>query len=183
MTIIICHGLCGSPNENWLPWLKQELEKLGQEVIVPQFPTPQGQSLKNWMAVLAGFDRHFNKDLIIIGHSIAPAMILEKLEHIDVKIRGAVLVAPFISKLNDPQFDVPNATFYKEHNWSKVQNNCRQFIIFQSKDDPFVPISRPEYIAHKLRVTPITINNGGHFNESAGFKQFPKLLEEVKKLL
>ena len=34
--VFLIHGSHGSPEENWFPWLKQELEKAGLEVIVPE---------------------------------------------------------------------------------------------------------------------------------------------------
>ena len=37
MGVIIVHGAYGSPQENWILWLKRGLEKLGCEVIVPLF--------------------------------------------------------------------------------------------------------------------------------------------------
>ena len=36
--VVIIHGANGSPEENWFPWLKKELETKGIEVIIPQFP-------------------------------------------------------------------------------------------------------------------------------------------------
>lgn len=183
MAIILCHGTFGDPHDNWIPWLKAELEKLGQTVIAPKFPTPQGQSLDNWMKVLAGCDKRFDSKLIIVGHSSSPAVILEKLEQIDVKIRAAIFVAPFISKIGNPDFDTINRTFYKDHNWSKIQNNCRKFIIFQSDNDPYVHNYLSEEVAEKLRVEPIDVHLAGHFNEAAGYNKFPQLLAEIKKLL
>ena len=35
---IIIHGSYGNPNENWFPWLKMELEKIGYKVFVPVLP-------------------------------------------------------------------------------------------------------------------------------------------------
>ena len=43
--IFIFHGTGGYPKENWFPWLKQQLEIKGFNVTVPQFPTPEGQSV------------------------------------------------------------------------------------------------------------------------------------------
>lgn len=36
--VYIIHGWEGYPEENWLPWLKLELESGGFEVNVPQMP-------------------------------------------------------------------------------------------------------------------------------------------------
>jgi hypothetical protein len=34
-TAIIIHGTGGSPDENWFPWMKTQLEEQGYRVFVP----------------------------------------------------------------------------------------------------------------------------------------------------
>ena len=51
LTCLIVHGTYGHPQENWIPWLRKELELLNYEVIAPHFPTPENQSLDTWITV------------------------------------------------------------------------------------------------------------------------------------
>jgi hypothetical protein len=46
MKFFIIHGTCGEPDGNWFPWLKQKLEEQGHEVVVPDFPGIENQSLE-----------------------------------------------------------------------------------------------------------------------------------------
>ena len=56
MNFIIIHGTNGHPEKNWFPWLKNELDKLGHTVYIPQFPTPDGQNLANWLKVIEKYN-------------------------------------------------------------------------------------------------------------------------------
>ena len=41
--VVIVHGWGGSPEDNWIPWLRKEMEKGGFEVIVPrEYPVNDG---------------------------------------------------------------------------------------------------------------------------------------------
>jgi predicted alpha/beta hydrolase family esterase len=46
--VVIIHGSYGNPEENWFPWIANEVRKIGHEVITPKLPTPEGQNLDTW---------------------------------------------------------------------------------------------------------------------------------------
>ena len=81
--VYIIHGSYGTPDENWFPWLKSELEKLNCKVFVPKFPTPENQSLDTWMKIFEEYKDELNEDAIIVGHSLGPAFILSILEKLE----------------------------------------------------------------------------------------------------
>lgn len=58
---IIIHGTEGYPEENWFPWLKNELELIGYNVIVPQFPSPPvvPAKISEWFGVLDEYKDKF----------------------------------------------------------------------------------------------------------------------------
>lgn len=78
--IFIFHGAYGNPNENWIPWLKEESEQIGCEVFVPSFPTPENQSLENWFKVFEPFQKQVDGNSILVGHSIGANFLLHVLE-------------------------------------------------------------------------------------------------------
>ncbi len=101
MNFFIIHGTYGKANENWFPWLKKELEQ-ETKVFVPDFPTPENQSLDKWMKL---FDDNYlskvNEDTIFIGHSLGSAFILSVLEKINKKVKACYFVSGFIGLLNN----------------------------------------------------------------------------------
>ena len=107
--IFIIHGTYGSPQENWFPWLKKELEKLGYTVYVPHFPSPPNHSLTCWSNVFENYKEYLNKDSILIGHSIGCAFILGILER--SQVAATFFVAGFLKKLSIPEFIELNKTF------------------------------------------------------------------------
>ncbi len=180
----IIHGAYGHPEENWFPWLKKELEKEGIEVYVPKFPTPEGQTLENWIGVFQKYVELLDENSIMVGHSLGPAFILNVLEKGDRKIKAAFLVAPFVGLLGNPTFDNINKTFTdKDFDWDKIRSNCKDFYIYISDNDPYVPLEKGKFLADKLNATLKIIHNAGHFNEAAGYTKFELLLKDIKDLL
>lgn len=56
-------------------------------------------------------------------------------------------------------------------------------MVFQSDTDPYVGLENGEELAKKLNVKLNFVPNAGHFNATAGYLKFEKLLDEVNKIL
>jgi len=182
--IFIIHGAYGNPEENWFPWLKYELEKLDCRVFVPKFPTPENQSLENWLNVFKDYKQYLNENSIVIGHSLGPVFLLNIIEKLDKPIKAAFFVSGFLDLLGNPDFDNINKSFIeKSFDWQKIKRNCLKFFIFHSDNDPYVPLAQAEELAKNLGVDVILVKNADHFNEKAGYNKFDLILEKIKPLV
>lgn len=182
--VIIIHGTGGSPGSHWFPWLKTELEKLGAQVFVPKFPTPNGQSLVAWLEVFKEYEQYLNENTIVIGHSLGSAFLLSVIEGARKPIRHAFFISAFLGLLGDPRFDVPNKTFTtRSFDWTKIKTNCEGFTVINSDNDPYVPLDKGREFAKNIDTELIILKNAGHINQDSGYIEFPLLLEKIKELL
>lgn len=178
--VIIIHGSFGHPLENWFPWLQDKIRQLGHEAIVPKFPTPDGQSLDSWLDAFYRQAGKLEQGMILVGHSLGPAFILRLLERSEKPVMGIFLVSGFLGSLNLPKFDEINSSFLKDpFRWDKIRANAGYTKVYYGDNDPYVPLEQAEELARALGVEPTVIRNGGHLNESAGFKSFGKLFEDI----
>lgn len=180
--IFIIHGSYGNPEENWFPWMKTELEGQDHKVFVPKFSTPENQGLEMWTREFEQYMPLIDENTIFIGHSLGPAFILSILEKINVKIKACFFVSGFLGSSDNPEFDKINKTFTeREFNWTKIKANCSFFKMYHSDNDPYLSIEKAKKLSSSLGIEIEIIKGAGHFNESAGYIKFPKLLEEIKK--
>lgn len=183
MKFIIIHGTKGSPESNWFPWLKSELRALDHEVIVPQFPTPVGQSLDSWWQHFEKYVGQLDDNTVLVGHSIGAVFVLRVLEQVQAKIAAAALVAPFIGALGLTEYDQLNSSFVAApFNWSEICQRAEQFLVYFGEEDPYVPQNQSLCVAENLSVIPSIIQGGGHLNSEFGFTTFSALLNDLLKL-
>ena len=184
--VFIFHGAYGGPNENWFPWLREELESIGCKVFTPTFPTPKEQTLDNWFKVFKKFEQYLDQDTVLIGHSLGATFILNLLEKTDKKVKAAFLVAGFVTKVVDPKDEVNtiNTTFCKKKfDWKKIRASCNEFFVIGSDNDPYVTPEIAEKVSKPLGVRLVIIEGAGHFNKRAGYTKFPQLLDMVGDVL
>ena len=181
MNIFIFHGTASNPEQNWFPWLKSELEQFDCKVIIPQFPTPKGESLDSWFEVLDKFSNYIDTNTIIIGHSKGGLFLLKLLEKLDFPIKAAFMVSAPIG--------IKPILYYKEDlrfckkfafNFPKIKNNAKQFFIYHSDNDPYVSLDNGIMLSKNLNVKLNFIPNAGHLNAESGYLKFPELLEKLK---
>ena len=111
--VIVLHGAHGGPDTNWFPWLHAALNAEGIEVLRPQFPTPEGQSLKAWVNA---YDLAVKPlplaPTILVGHSLGAALALRLVERAVEPFDGLFLAAPFVGALGLPDYDSINQSFF-----------------------------------------------------------------------
>ena len=204
MKFIIFHGAFGSTKENWFPWLKNELEKLNQQVILEQFPIDdydeitkigptipsKNQNLINWFkafekCILPKINRE--DKLVFIGHSLAPVFILHLVNKYDLKLKAGIFASPFLTFLHEKdvwQFDHVNSSFYKtDFDFKKIKKHLLNSYVIYGDNDPYVDKKFPLDFAKKMDSKIIIVKKGGHLNEEFGYTKFPLILKLCKDLI
>jgi len=178
--IIFIHGNGGcTPNDNWFPYLKTELEKLNLHVIARQFPDAVMARAAYWLPFLKD-ELHADKHTIIIGHSSGALAAMRFAEH--NKLLGSILIGAMHTDLGiesehlSGYYDAP-------WNWQAIKNNQQWIVQFASTDDPWIPIAEPRFIHAKLNSEYHEFTNQGHFGGDYYKKEFPELVAIVKKKL
>jgi len=175
---LILHGTGNNHKGNWFPWLKNELEKKGYKVWVPDLPNSEQANVKRYNKfIFANKDWEFNNDSVIIGHSSGAVAILGLLQKLpdNVRVNRCILVASFMNDFGNPDF---SGLFEEPFDFEKIKTKSNKFIIVHSDDDPYCPLSHAEYFAEKLGGELIVKKGQGHFNLEKGpqYKKFPFIL-------
>ncbi|MFC2174716.1 RBBP9/YdeN family alpha/beta hydrolase [archaeon] len=178
VTVFIFHGVLGHPQENWFDWLRQELEKLGCNVVVPRFPTLEGQTLENWSRVLDEHKELINEETVFVCHSLGTPFALSVIEQNTVG--SAFFVAGFTGTIGHEYDDNMKTISQREFDWDKIKAHCKKFFLFHSDNDPYVAMEKAEELAEHVGGELVVVKNAGHFNAAAGYTEFELLLEKIK---
>jgi len=181
--IFIFHGTEGHPQENWFPWLKRELEALGHEVIVPQFPSPPivPAKLSEWFEVLEDYKLLIDEETILIGHSLGGIFTLRVLEKLTRPIRAAFFVGTPVGVKPILYYDRDNSYSGFDFNWELIRTKAKYFTVYHSDNDPYVALGNGKVLAEKLGVELSFVPGAGHFNGS--YTKFDLLRDDVLRTI
>ncbi|MFH0712342.1 MAG: alpha/beta fold hydrolase [Candidatus Jorgensenbacteria bacterium] len=187
--VIIVHGWDGYPEEGWFPWLKNELEKKGFEVLVPQLPQPKIPRIENWVPKLAETVGTPDENTYLVGHSMGCQTIARYLEALPegVKIGGAVFVGGFFKRLTgingEEEQEVVDHWLKTPLDLQKVKSHLLGSIAIFSDNDYYVPLDNADDFRDKLGSEVIIKIGMGHFS-GVRDKTFelPIALESILKL-
>jgi len=183
--VLIFHGTEGYPEENWFPWMKEKLEAEGCKVTVPQFPTPPivAAKISEWFDVLKSCEKDINENTILIGHSLGGIFTLRVLEKLSHSVKTAVFVGTPIGIKPILNYERDKSFSGFDFDWDNIKKKAKNFIVYQSDNDPYVGLENGEELAKNLGVELTFVPNAGHFSKrTAGYVDFPHLLEKLKKL-
>ena len=174
---ILIHGNGGGkPTDNWLPYLKTELEKMGIEAIAPQFPDAELARASYWLPFLK---ETLNADskTIIIGHSSGAIAAMRFAE--ENQILGSVLVGAYHTDLGQ-ETEQLSGYFDTPWNWDAIKKNQKWIIQFAGTNDPWIPIEEARFVRDKLDTEYHESTGQGHFGGDYYKETFPEAVAAIK---
>ncbi|MBI2597436.1 alpha/beta fold hydrolase [Candidatus Daviesbacteria bacterium] len=178
--VLILHGTRSSSQDNWFPWLKNQLENRGLKVWVPDLPLPERPNLERYKQYI--FEHwQFNKESIVIGHSSGAVAALGVLQYlpVELQIEKAILVAAFKDNLGR---DDLSQLFVRPLNFAKIKSHVKKIILIHSENDPYVPFEHGQFLAEQLDGELVVMDGQKHFNtRTMGevYLKFPQILEYI----
>lgn len=178
----IIHGSFGSPFVNFIPYLREEIEKRDLQVYTPDFPTGVGyQSYENWSKLLKVYvDANLiHENTVIFAHSIAPVFICKFLVEHQIKVKRLVFICGFNHYFGiDEEYDSVNETMYFNH-LSQIKTYCQDIICYYTDNDPYVKYEAEKEFADAITENQVIIPSGGHLNSESWYVEFKELLQYI----
>jgi hypothetical protein len=160
----------GAPENDWLPWLKKELEKQGYEVAVPDLPTIQTNlpDMEQMLKILK-----VDENTIVIGHSLGALLGLRLAEK--QKFEKLILVSGW--DFDDGLAPEHRLFWPNKIDHKKIKSNVKEFVVIHSSNDPYTPSSDAEAMSQRLGGKFVLIQNGGHLSQKSGGRtDLPEIL-------
>jgi uncharacterized protein len=180
LKLVLIHGNGGgSPNDNWLPSVKNEFEKMGLIVIAKQFPDADLARESQWIPFLKD-EVMADEHSILIGHSsgaIAAMRFAEK-----YPLFGSVLIGAYHTDLG-MNSEKQSGYFNRPWSWDVIKSNQHWIIQFASTDDKWIPIEEARFIHQKLSTEYHEFTNQGHFGGDYLKLEFPELIAVIQDKL
>jgi Predicted esterase of the alpha/beta hydrolase fold len=169
----------GGPNDNWFPYLKDELEKLDISVVASEFPDNILARESYWIPFLKNV-LHGDKNTILVGHSSGAIAAMRFAENNE--LLGSVLVGAYHTDLGLPT-EVQSEYFNRPWNWEAIVNNQKWIIQFAAVNDPWIPIEEARFVHDKLHTEYHESLDQGHFGGDYQKLNFPELFDAIRRRL
>lgn len=176
--VIVLHGNGNStPQDNWIPYVKRELEKLGVECLTPQMPDVPLCRSRYWLPKLKD-ELHADENTILIGHSTGALAAMRYAEQ--NKILGSVLIGAMHTDLGIENEKL-SGYFDGPWNWEAIKNNQNWIVQFASQNDPWIPIAEARFVHEQLGAEYHEYTDKGHFGGDYYKAEFPELIAVIKE--
>ena len=179
--VILIHGYNGIPKI--YEWLKDELEKLKYNVILPEFPPREGVIYEEWKKIFDQYRPYIDSDSIIVAHSIGNEFIIKYMNENDLNTKLYISLAGF-------------SQYFEREDKQDLNRACRNFLVsknelenFKAKcnkrysiyfdNDHLVPFDILEQFPKSIDATPILIENIGHMGKKSGVEKIPQIMELI----
>jgi predicted alpha/beta hydrolase family esterase len=157
---IIFHGTGGNPDVAWLPWLGRRLTARGYAVQIPHYPDINVEPIATFLPKVRANHR-FDEHTVLVGHSGGAALLLALLEHINVTVPQAILVAGYCTQPNTSDEPV----LQEHYDWEAIRAHVRDLYFVNSRVDPYgCDDKQGRAMFERLGGTQI-VRDDGHFGD------------------
>lgn len=181
--VIIVHRWGGTPEDDWYPWLKDELEKRGSEVIVPEMPNTDEPRIEEWVSHLKEVTGALTRDTCFVGHSIGCQAIMRYLEKVEGKVPKAVFVAGWfkLDNLEDEEaVQIARPWVATPIDFGKVRDKIGSLTVFLSSNEPYGFVEDNAHIFRaELGANVVIEENKVHFTDEDGIAEVPEVLSAL----
>lgn len=179
--VVIIHRWTSSPQGDWLPWLKGELEAKGYDVLVPAMPHTDTPTIDEWIEKLTHTVGEPDENTHFVGHSIGPQTIMRYLAQSRAKVGKLVFIAGWFT-LFDLEDEEDNAIarpwITRPIDFAAVKKAAASITVFLSDDDYFVPLEENKKIFEEKLDAKVIVRHGRkHFADEDGITELPEVLE------
>ena len=185
-TAFIIHGFNGDTTYTFGPHLKEELEKRNYNVIMPSFPIRTDATYLGWASILNNYKNLFDKNTIIICHSIGNPFIIKYMSENNLKAKLYVSVAGFCKLFTVPNREDLNKAFIDFQVNEKNINYCKENIIYRyslySDNDHVIPFDILKDFINKIDSIPVFVSGVGHMGNRENITKLPQILDIVDKI-
>jgi uncharacterized protein len=158
---IIFHGTNANPGIIWFPWLRDRLAKRGYTVEVPHYPGMNVEPIATFLPTVLAAGHTFDADTVLVGHSGGAAFLLALLEHLDVTVAQAILVAGYSTRPNTSDEPV----LQERYDWAAISSHVRDPYFINSITDPYgCDAGQGRAMFERLGGTQI-VRDEGHFGD------------------
>src|SRR3989344_3386873 len=147
---VLLHGREATPDDNFWPWIKTELEARGYEVQMPALPNtnePGDEEQADYAEQHCTFDEH----TAVIGHSFGGIVALRLLERGHKVHRVTFVSAPVSGKFLDTKVRASvTAAAKKGFDYKKIKKSANGFVVLYDSTDKVVPVSDAQTLSGEL---------------------------------
>lgn len=186
--VFVVHGWAATPDMEWFPWLKNELERRGVEVFIPMMPDTYCPVIDAWVDTLRDTVGTLRETDMFVGHSIGCQTIMRYLEReTGDAIKGFICVAGWFTLRNlENEVEELIAKSWVEApiDFDAVRRIAGPITAIFSDTDPYVELSHNRDIfEHQLGARIIIEHDKGHFSEDNDIYELPVVRDCIFELL
>lgn len=181
--VLLLHGYNGIPQI--YHWLKEELEKMGYAIILPNLPIQENMRYNIWKEKFENIKKELDGELIVVAHSGGNPFIIKYLKENNLNIKLYIGLAGFSDIfITEGREDLDEAVKSLAPSKEEIDNfkdNVKSRHCIYSDSDHIVPLEILKKHADNIDGIHYMIPNIGHMRKKSKLETIPKVIEIIQE--